>query len=182
MDVVFDDQGSRTLEASSRATVSGVDEDPYAPTQVSVISSPEEAGKRRRRASKSRLAKKSARTRRKGRPSPQSVDPQDEDEEEEGLDPELFKAQSVSAKSRASRMESLMLQACREAAAAKEEAEEDKRLLRSENNLLKRTLGLVTAHQPAIAKSAARSARQASDSRGEDPDVRSRPPSMERRR
>ena len=123
------------------------------------------------------------------------MDPQDEDEEEEGLDPELFKglrgmipeqdaqellvevtglakgfkAQSVSAKSRASRMESLMLQACREAAAAKEEAEEDKRLLRSENNLLKRTLGLVTAHQPAIAKSAARSARQASDSRGEDP-------------
>ena len=208
VDVVFDDQGSRTLEASSKATVSGVDEDPYAPTQVSVISSPEEAGKRRRRASKSRLAKKSARTRRTGRPSPQSVDPQDEDEEEEGLDPELFKglrgmipeqdaqellvevtglakgfkAQSVSAKSRASRMESLMLQACREAAAAKEEAEEDKRLLRSENNLLKRTLGLVTAHQPAIAKSAARSARQASDSRGEDPDVRSRPPSMERRR
>ena len=136
------------------------------------------------------------------------MDPQDEDEEEEGLDPELFqglrgmipeqdaqellvevtglakgfKAQSVSAKSRASRMESLMLQACREAAAAKEEAEEDKRLLRSENNLLKRTLGLVTAHQPAIAKSAARSARQASDSRGEDPDVRSRPPSVERKR
>ena len=60
----------------------------------------------------------------------------------------------------------------REAAAAKEEAEEDKRLLRSENNLLKKTLGLVTAHQPAIAKSAARSARQASDSRGEDPDVK----------
>ena len=52
-----------------------------------------------------------------------------------------FKAQSVTAKSRASRMENLMFQACREAAAAKEEAEEDKRLLRSENSLLKRTLG-----------------------------------------
>ena len=207
VDVVCDDGGSRTLDTSSKVTVSGVDDDPYAPTQVSVISSPEEAGKRRRRASKSRLAKKSARTRRKGRPSPQSVDPEGEaEEEEEGLDPELFKglrgvipgqdaqellvevtglaqsfkAQSVTAKSRASRMENLMFQACREAAAANEEAEEDKRLLRSENSLLKRTLGLVAAHQPAVAKSAARSAQRASDSRGEDPDVRSRPPSRER--
>ena len=134
------------------------------------------------------------------------MDPEGEDEEEEGLDPELFKglqgvipeqdaqemlvevtglaqrfkAQSVSAKSRASRMENLMFQACREAAAAREEAEEDKRLLRSENKLLKRTLGLVAEHQPAMAKSAARSARRASDSRGEDPDVRSRPPSRDR--
>ena len=206
VDVACDDGGSRTLDTSSKVTVSGVDDDPYAPTQVSVISSPEEAGKRRRRASKSRLAKKSARTRRKGRPSPQSVDPEGEVEEEEGLGPELFKglqgvipeqdaqemlvevtglaqrfkAQSVSAKSRASRMENLMFQACREAAAAREEAEEDKRLLRSENSLLKRTLGLVAAHQPAVAKSAARSARRASDSRGDDPDVRSRPPSRER--
>ena len=155
VDVVCDDGGSRTVDTSLKVTVSGVDDDPYAPTQVSVISSPEEAGKRRRRVSKSRLAKKSARTRRKGRPSPQSVDPEGEAEEEEGLDPELFKglqgvipeqdaqemlvevtglaqrfkAQSVSAKSRASRMENLMFQACREAAAAREEAEEDKRLL-----------------------------------------------------
>ena len=205
VEVVCDDEGSRTLDTSSRVTVSGVDDDPYAPTQVSAISSPEEAGKRRRRHSKSRLAKKSARTKRKGRPSPQSVEPLEE-EEEEGLDPELFKglqgvipeqdaqellvevtglarsfkAQSVSAKSRASRMENLMFQACREAAAAREEAEEDKRLLRSENSLLKKTLGLVAAHQPAVAKSASRSARRASDSRGEDPDARSRPPSMER--
>ena len=206
VDVVCDDGGSRTLDTSSKVTVSGVEDDPYAPTQVSVVSSPEEAGKRRRKVSKSRLAKKSARTRRKGRPSPQSVDPEGEDEEEEGLDPELFKglqgvipeqdaqemlvevtglaqrfkAQSVSAKSRASRMENLMFQACREAAAAREEAEEDKRLLRSENKLLKRTLGLVAEHQPAMAKSAARSAQRASDSRGEDPDVRSRPPSRDR--
>ena len=206
VDVVYDDGMSRTLDTSSKATVSVVEDDPYAPTQVSVVSSPEEAGKRRRKVSKSRLAKKSARTRRKGRPSPQSIDPEGEDEEEEGLDPELFKglqgvipeqdaqemlvevtglaqrfkAQSVSAKSRASRMENLMFQACREAAAAREEAEEDKRLLRSENKLLKRTLGLVAEHQPAMAKSAARSARRASDSRGEDPDVRSRPPSRDR--
>ena len=190
-----------------KATVSGVDDDPYAPTQVSVISSPEEVGKRRRRTSKSRLAKKAARTRKKGRASPQSVVPREE-EEDEGLDPELFeglrgmipeqdaqellvevtglargfKAQTVSAKSRASRMENLMLQMGREAAAAKEEAEEDKRLLRTENSLLKRTLGLVTAHQPAVAKAAMRSAGQASGSREEDPDARSRPPSVGRKR
>ena len=91
-----------------------------------------------------------------------------------------FKAQSVSAKSRASRMEDLMFQACREAAAAREEAEEDKRLLRSENKLLNRTLGLVAEHRPALAKSAERSAQRASDSRGEDPDARSRPPSRDR--
>ena len=189
---VCGDEGSRTVGTSSKVTVSGVDDDPYAPTQVSVISSPEEAGKRRRRTSKTRLAKKAARTRKKGRASPQSVVPPDDEEEDEGLDPELFeglrgmipeqdaqellvevtglakgfKAQSVSAKSRASRMENLMLQVSREAAAAKEEAEEDKRLLRTENNLLKRTLGLVTAHQPAIAKAAMRSAGQASGSRG----------------
>ena len=203
------DEETRTVETSSKVTVSGVDEDPYAPTQVSVVSSPEEAGKRRRRASKSRLAKKAARTRKKGRASPQSVVPRDEDDEEEdGLDPELFeglrgvipeqdaqellvevtglargfKAQSVSAKSRASRMENLMLQMGREAAAAREEAEEDKRLLRTENNLLKRTLGVVTTHQPAIAKATMRSAGQASGSREEDPDARSRPPSAQRKR
>ena len=214
MEGICGDGGSRTVGTSSKVTVSGVDDDPYAPTQVSVISSPEEVGKRRRRTSKSRLAKKAARTRKKGRVSPQSVVPRqsvvvrDEEEEDEGLDPELFeglrgmipeqdaqellvevtglargfKAQSVSAKSRASRMENLMLQMGREAAAAKEEAEEDKRLLRTENSLLKRTLGLVTAHQPAVAKAAMRSAGQASGSREEDPDARSRPPSMERKR
>ena len=78
------------METSSKVTVSGVDDDPYAPTQVSVVRSPEEVGKRRRRTSKSRLAKKAARTRRKGRASPQRVVPPDE-EEDEGLDPELFK-------------------------------------------------------------------------------------------
>ena len=93
-----------------------------------------------------------------------------------------FKAQSVSAKSRASRMENLMLQMGREAAAAREEAEEDKRLLRTENSLLKRTLGLVTTHQPALAKAAARSAGQASGSRAEEPDARSRPGSVQRKR
>ena len=32
-------------KTSSKITISGVDEDPYAPSQVSMISSPEEAGK-----------------------------------------------------------------------------------------------------------------------------------------
>ena len=205
VEVVCDDGGSRTLGTSSKATVSGVEDDPYAPSQVSVISGPEEAGRRRKRVSKSRFAKKSARTRKKGQ-SRQSVAPEGETDEEEGLDPELFrglqgviperdaqellvevtglaqsfKAQSVTAKSRASRMETLMFQACREAAAAREEAEEDKRLLRSENSLLKRTLGLVKAHRPEIAHSAARSARRASGDEGEDPDARSRPHSRDR--
>ena len=206
VDVVCDDGGSRTLGTSSKVTVSGVEDDPYAPSQVSVISGPEEAGKRRKRLSKSRFAKKSARTRKKGRSPRQSVAPEGETDEEEGLDPELFrglqgviperdaqellvevtglaqsfKAQSVTAKSRASRMETLMFQACREAAAAREEAEEDKRLLRSENSLLKKTLGLVKAHKPDVARSAARSARRASGDREEDPDARSRPHSRER--
>ena len=204
------DEDSCTVGTSSKVTVSGVTEDPYAPSQVSMISSPEEAGKRRRKASKSRLAKKAPRTRRKRRSSPQSVVPRDEvdEEEDDGLDPELFqglrgmipeqdaqellvevtglargfKAQSVSARSRASRMETLMFQMGREAAAMKEEAEEDKRLMRTENDLLKRTLGLVTTHQPALAKAAMRSAGQASGSRTEDPDARSRPGSVQRRR
>ena len=139
-----------TEETSSKITVSGVDEDPYAPSEISKISSPEEAGKRRRRASKSRLAKKAARRGRRRRSPPQSAAPRDEDEDDM-LDPELFenlrgvipeqdaqellvevtglargfKAQTVSARSRASRMENLMLQMGREAAAAREEAEED---------------------------------------------------------
>ena len=70
-EVVCGDEDTRTVETSSKITVSGVDEDPYAPSQVSMISSPEEAGKRRRRASKSRLAKKAARTRKKRRSPPQ---------------------------------------------------------------------------------------------------------------
>ena len=188
--------------------MSGVDEDPYAPSQVSMISDPEEAGKRRRKASKSRLAKKAPRTRKKRRSPPQSVAPRGGEEEDEGIDPELFenlrgviperdaqellvevsglargfKAQSVSARSRASRMETLMLQMGREAVAMREEAEEDKRLMRQENNLLKRTLGLVSTHQPALAKAAMRSAGQASGSREEDPDVRSRPGSTRRKK
>ena len=195
-----------TEETSSKITVSGVDEDPYAPSQVSKITDPEEAGKRRRRASKSRLAKKAARRGKKRRSPPRSVAPRDE-EEDDALDPELFEnlrgviperdaqellvevtglargfqAQSVSARSRASRMETLMLQMGREAAAAREEAEEEKRLMRQQNNLLKRTLGLVTTHQPALAQAAIRSAGQASGSRDEDPDARSRPGSAHRK-
>ena len=186
VDVVCDDEGSRTLETSLKVTVSGVDDDPYAPTQVSVLSSPEEAGRGegdlRSHVSQRKQLGHGGRGvlllrvwihRMMLRRDPElfmglrgMIPEQDAQEllvEVTGL-AKGFKAQSVSAKSRASRMENLMLQGCREAAAAKEEAEEDKRLLCFENNLLKKTLGLVTAHQPAIAKSAARSARQASDS------------------
>ena len=65
-----------------------------------------------------------------------------------------FKAQSESARTRASRMETLMLQMGREAVAMREQAEEDKRLMRQENSLLKRAVGLVTTHQPAVAEAA----------------------------
>ena len=78
-------------------------------------------------------------------------------------------------------METLMLHMGREAVAMREQAEEDKRLMRQENSLLKRTLGLVTTHQPTVAAAARRSAGQASGSRGEDPDARSRPGSARRR-
>ena len=128
------------LATSSKVTISGVDEDPY----VSIISSPEEAGKRRRRSSKSRLAKKAAKARRRKRSPPQSVPPRDEEEEEDdGLAPDVFenlrgvlpegdaqellvemadltkgyKAHSESAKSRVSRMESLLMQVGKESLA-----------------------------------------------------------------
>ena len=201
---------ARSKGTPSAVTVSGVDDDPYAPSQVSRISNSEEAGKRRRKSSKTRLAKKAARTRRKGRRSPpRSEVPRDEqeDEDDEGFDPALFqklqgvipesdtqellteaaglvqgyKAQSVSARSHASKMESLMLQVGRQAMVMKEQAEEDRRLMQKENNLLKRTLGLVTTHQPAIAAAAARQAGRTSEDRSEDPDVRSRPGSTRRR-
>ena len=56
-EVLYGDEETRTVFASSKVTISEVNEDPYAPSQVSMISNPEEAGKRRRRASKSRLAR-----------------------------------------------------------------------------------------------------------------------------
>ena len=38
-EVLYGDEDTRTLETSSKVTISGVDEDPYAPSQVSVLSS-----------------------------------------------------------------------------------------------------------------------------------------------
>ena len=90
-EVVYDEEESQTVFTSSKVTASGVEEDPYAPSQVSRITDPEEAGKRRRK-SKSRLAKKAARTRRRRHSPPQSVPPRDEVEEEEDdeLDVNVF--------------------------------------------------------------------------------------------
>ena len=166
---------------------------------------PEEAGKRRRRASKSRLAKKAPRTRRRRRSPPQSVPPRDEvEEEDDGLDPEIFenlrgvildsdaqellvevadlakgfKAQSESARTRASRMESLMMQMGRESIAMREQAEEEKRLMRKKNQVLKKTLGLVQTHQPSLTQTARGSADETPD---RDPEARSRPGSARRK-
>ena len=92
-----------------------------------------------------------------------------------------FKAQSESARTRASRMEPLMMQMGRESIAMREQAEEEKRLMRKENSLLKRTLGLVRTHQPSLVHTARGSADEASGSRGEDPEARSRPGSARRK-
>ena len=139
-----------------------------------MISNPEGAGKRRRRTSKSRLSKKAARTRRRKRSPPQSVAPRDEvEEEDDGVAPEIFenlrgviperdaqellvemanltkgfKAQSESAKTRASRMDALLMQVGKESIAMCQEAEEEKQLMRRENQLLKKTLDLAQTHQ-----------------------------------
>ena len=89
-----------------------------------------------------------------------------------------FKAQSESARTRASRMESLMMQMGRESIAMREQAEEEKRLMRKENGLLKKTLGLVRTHQPSLLQAARGSADEAPD---RDPEARSRPGSARRR-
>ena len=203
-EALCDEEESQTAFTSSKVTVSGVEDDPYAPSQVSQITDPEEAGKRRRRTSKSRLAKKAARTRRRRRSPPQSVPPRDEvEDEDDGLDPEIFetlrgvipesdaqellvevadlakgfKAQSESARTRASRMESLMMQMGCESIAMREQAEEEKRLMRKENSVLKKTLGLVRTHQPSLIRKARGSADKAP---GRDPEVRSQVLSLTR--
>ena len=193
---MYDEEENQTVFTSSKVTVSGVKEDPYAPSQVSKITDPEEAGKRRRK-SKSRLAKKAARTRRRRQSPPQSVPPRDEVEEEEDdeLDVNIFenlkgvipdtdarellvevadlakgyKAHSESAQTSASRMETLMMQMGREHLAMKQQAEDEKRLMRRENQVLKRTLGLVRNSQASNLQPARGSAEEASGSRGDDP-------------
>ena len=194
---MYDEDENPTVVTSSKITVSGVEEDPYAPSQVSRITDPEEAGKRRRK-SKSRLAKKAARTRRRRHSPAQSVPPRDELEEEEddeldvnvferlrGVIPDSdaqellvevadlakgFKAQSESAKTSASRMESLMMQMGREHLAMKQQAEDEKRLMRREHQALKKTLGLVQRSQASNLQTARGSAEGASGSRAGDPE------------
>ena len=162
------------------------------------------AGKRRRK-SKSRLAKKAARTRRRRHSPVQSVPPReeaDEEEEEEeeeneidvnvfeslrGVIPETdaqdllvemaevakgYKPQSESAKTSAPRMESLMLQMGQEHMAMKKRADEERR---RENQMLTKALGLVRNSQASGGQPARGSAEGASGSRGDDPEVRSRP-------
>ena len=54
-----------------------------------------------------------------------------------------YKAQSESARTSASRMESLMMQMGQEHMNMKKNAETERKLMRRENRLLKKTLGLI---------------------------------------
>ena len=85
------------------------------------------------------------------------------------------KAQSESAKTSASRMESLMLQMGQEHMAMKKRADEERKLMRRENQMLTRALGLVRNSQASGVQPARGSAEGASGSRGDDPEGRSRP-------
>ena len=203
-EVAYDEDEKPSVITSSKVTVTGVEEDPYAPSQVSRITDPEEVGKRRRK-SRSKLAKKAARTRRRHHSPGPSVQPREELEEDEESDSEIglealeglkgmipdpdarglfaemadltkgCKAQSESARTSASRMESLM-QMGKEHMNMKKNAEAERRLMRRENRLLKRTLGLVRTNRESELPTVRRSTGgQASGSRGNDPEARSRP-------
>ena len=173
------------------------------------ITDPQEAGKRRRK-SRSRLAKKAARTRRRipspGPSVPLGPDPEDDEEDDDldldafedlkGLipDPEAreafaemanlakgFRATSESARSSASRMESLMLQMGQEHMNIVKSAEAEKKLMRRENRL--KTLGLVRKSRESASQQAAGGAAegQASGSQKKDQEARSRPGSAQTR-
>ena len=75
-----------------------------------------------------------------------------------------------------------MMQMGQEHMNMKKNAEVERRLMRRENRLLKRTLDLVRTNQESEAQAARGSAcGQASGSRGEDPEARSRPGSVRER-
>ena len=94
-----------------------------------------------------------------------------------------YRAQSESARTSASRMESLMMQVGEEHMNMKKNAEMERKLMRRENRLLQRTLGLVRSSRESELQAARGSTGgQASGSRGDDPEARSRPGSGSRRR
>ena len=91
-----------------------------------------------------------------------------------------YKAQSESAKTRVSRMESLLMQVGKESLAMRQGAEEEKQLMRRENQLLKKTLGLVQTHHRPQGQSA-RGSAEGGSGRDADPEARSRPGSARRK-
>ena len=205
----YDEEEQRSGVTLSKVTVTEVGDLPYAPSEVSRITDPEEAGKRRRK-SKSKHAKKLARTRRRRHsPGPSEMIREVEEEESDSeIDLEVFanlqdvlpgleahgllsqvasltkryKAQSESARSSASRMESLMMQIEREHLNMKQNAADERRLMKKENKLLRQALGSIGKRQTSVAREAEGSAGgRASGSRQGDPEVRSRPGSARRR-
>ena len=208
-EVAYDEDEEQSVIPSSKVTVIELEEDPYAPSQVSKITDPEEVGKRRRK-SRSKLAKKAARMRRRHQSPGPSVQPRREAEEDEesasdidldafeglkGLIPDAreafaemadlakgYKAQSESARTSVSRMESLMVKMGQEHMNMKKNAEMERKLMRRENRLLKRTLGLVRPSRESELQAVRDSTGgQASGSRGDDPEARSRPGSARTR-
>ena len=197
------------MVTSSKVTVAELEGDVYADSQVSKITDAEEAGKRRKK-SRSKLAKKAARTRRRHQSPgvPPRQDTEEDEEDDDDLDIEAFeslkglildqeareafaemanlakgfKAQSESARSSASRMESVMLPLGQEHVNIVKNAEAEKQLIKRENRLLKKTLGLVRKSRESDSQAArGLTGGQASGSHGEDPEARSRPGSARRR-
>ena len=184
-EVVYDEEEQRSGVTSSKVTVTEAGDIPYAPSDVSRITDPEEAGKRRRK-SKPKHAKKLARTRRRCHsPGPSEMPREVEEEESESeIDLEVFanlqdvlpgseahglltqmasltkgyKAQSESARTSASRMESLMMQMGKEHMNMKQNAADERRLMRKENKLLRQALGSIGKRQTSVAQEAEGSA------------------------
>ena len=197
-EVFYDEEEQRPGITSSKVTVTEVGDLPYAPSEVSRITDPEEAGKRRRK-SKSKHAKKLARTRRRRHSPGPSERPREVEEEESESDIDLevfanlqdvvpgsealgFLSQMASLTKAASRMESLMMQMGREHMNMKQIAADERRLMRKENKLLRQALGSIGKRQNAVAQEAeGSSGRRASGSRQGDPEARSRPGSARRR-
>ena len=209
-EVFYDEEEQRSGFTSSKVTVTEVGDPPYAPSEVSRITDPEEAGKRRRK-SKSKHAKKLAWTRRRRHsPGPSEIlrEVEEEEESDSEIDLEVFanlqdvlpgseahgllsqmasltkgyKAQSESARTSASRMESLMMQMGREHLNMKQNAADERKLMKKENKLLRQALDSIGKRQTSVAQEAEGSAGgRASGSRQGDPEARGRPGSARRR-
>ena len=172
-EVDYDEDELQSVITSSKVTVAELEGDARADSQVSKITDPEEAGKPRRQ-SRSKKAKKAAKTRRRV-PSPgPSVLP--------GPDrkPSPTWLRAIGRPVSASRMESLMFQMGQEHLTMVKFQEAEKKLMKRENLFLKRTLGLVrrgrgSATQQESGGTADGQAAGSQQGAGDDREVQSRP-------